>query len=341
MKLFLCLFLSILGSIHSGLFAATPFENKVYIANRDSKTISVYDSALEKVVNTLPLKKAPEKLGLTPNGKSLFVLNDYSVSIISTDPKAMKVLKTIDTFKNSRIGRPIAIAFSLDGSAAYILCNQNQDTKVELLLLNTSTNEITNSQTIFNFLGRKTTAIDFIVSKDGKIAYILYTIEKNSAIVAIELAKNKQRWIKSLNLSDPCSLVLTADGSKIYTSGKTSYYSGTLSTINTSDGTNKTIQNPHHLKSFAANLNQKIATIYANSASTISIIDTSSNQCNKTGIKGVFSAIALNKEGSKLYVANPKESKVFVYMIDFPYMELFSTFSVDENPVDIVVGPEM
>src|SRR5664279_4601844 len=62
---------------------ATPF---AYITNYDNNTVSVIDTATNKVTATVPVGIGPEGVAVTPDGKKVYVANNdsNSVSVIDT-----------------------------------------------------------------------------------------------------------------------------------------------------------------------------------------------------------------------------------------------------------------
>ena len=74
-----------------------------YVANEKSGTVSIIDTALDRVVGEMPAGKRPRGMALSPDGKRLYV-SDQSAN----------ALHVIDTGER-RIGRSIALGESPEG----------------------------------------------------------------------------------------------------------------------------------------------------------------------------------------------------------------------------------
>jgi YVTN family beta-propeller protein len=60
---------------------ATPF---AYVANHDSKNVSVIDTATNKVVATIPVGYFPDAIAVTPDGKRVYVATETDNADISS-----------------------------------------------------------------------------------------------------------------------------------------------------------------------------------------------------------------------------------------------------------------
>ena len=91
--------------------AITPDDEKVYVTNMASGTVSVINARQRKVIDTIRVGTEPFGCALTPDGKRLYVANQSSdtVSVISTT--ADSVIRTI---RNVGV-KPHGIAISADG----------------------------------------------------------------------------------------------------------------------------------------------------------------------------------------------------------------------------------
>ena len=76
--------------------AITPDDEKVYVTNMVSGTVSVLDAAEQRVIKTIWVGTEPFGCALTPDGKRLYVANSSSddVSVINT--RSDRVIKTIE-----------------------------------------------------------------------------------------------------------------------------------------------------------------------------------------------------------------------------------------------------
>ena len=92
---------------------AAPF---AYVANNGSKTVSVIDTATNKVVATVPVGSFPFGVAVTPDGTHVYVTNsDSTVSVIKTATNT--VVKTISVGSLSLTG---GVAVTPDGTKVYV-----------------------------------------------------------------------------------------------------------------------------------------------------------------------------------------------------------------------------
>jgi YVTN family beta-propeller protein len=91
---------------------AAPF---AYVANDVSGTVSVFDTATNTVVATLPVGSDPFAVGVTPDGKHAYVANfsDNTVSVIDT--VANTVVATVPVGSG-----PFGVAITPDGQHIYV-----------------------------------------------------------------------------------------------------------------------------------------------------------------------------------------------------------------------------
>jgi YVTN family beta-propeller protein len=92
---------------------AAPF---AYIANGNSNTVSVIDTATNKVVATVAVGSVPDGIAVTPDGKHVYVANASADTV-----------SVIDTATNTVVGLPIpvgtlpvGVAFTPNGIRAYV-----------------------------------------------------------------------------------------------------------------------------------------------------------------------------------------------------------------------------
>src|SRR5262249_22670948 len=76
--------------------SAAPF---AYVANHDSKNVSVIDTATNKVVATIPVGHFPNGIAVTPDGKRVYVTNDNEFV------SGVLIIAVIDTSINRVVAR--------------------------------------------------------------------------------------------------------------------------------------------------------------------------------------------------------------------------------------------
>ena len=90
--------------------AAAPF---AYVANSDSNTVSVIDTATNKVVATVGVGVNPSGVAVTPDGTHAYVANNGSNNVSVIDTASNTVVATVPV----GVG-PDGVAVTPDGKAA-------------------------------------------------------------------------------------------------------------------------------------------------------------------------------------------------------------------------------
>src|SRR5207342_161977 len=96
--------------------AITPDDEKAYVTNMASGTVSVISTFHKQVIDTIKVGTEPFGCALTPDGRTLYVANQSSdsVSVIST--RRNQVIHTINN-----VGvKPHGIAISADGTRVFV-----------------------------------------------------------------------------------------------------------------------------------------------------------------------------------------------------------------------------
>ena len=96
--------------------AITPDDERAYVTNMASGTVSVVSTFHRKVIDTIKVGSEPFGCALTPDGRRLYVANQSSdtVSVISTRSN-----EVIDTIRNVGV-KPHGIAISADGTRVFV-----------------------------------------------------------------------------------------------------------------------------------------------------------------------------------------------------------------------------
>lgn len=95
--------------------AITPDNNKVYVTNTVSGTVSVINAISQQVTATIGVGVEPRGCALTPSGKKLYVANSISGTVSVIDTNKEKVKKTIKNV--GPLLRGVAVTDSDDKSA--------------------------------------------------------------------------------------------------------------------------------------------------------------------------------------------------------------------------------
>jgi YVTN family beta-propeller protein len=122
-----------------GFVAIAPGGKFAYIANRGAGVVTVVDTAIDKVVATIPIPDGPPQyLAFAPDGTRLYV------SVFNDPDRSINRVAVLDTQSNTvvttiKVGtRPYALAVTPDGSQIYV---PNHDSGT-VSVIDTSTNSL-------------------------------------------------------------------------------------------------------------------------------------------------------------------------------------------------------
>ena len=104
-----------------GFVAIAPNGKFAYIANRAAGVVTVVDTAIDKVVATIPIPDGPPQyLAFAPDGSRLYV------SVFNDPDRSINRVAVLDTQTNTVLttipvgSRPFALAVKPDGSEIYV-----------------------------------------------------------------------------------------------------------------------------------------------------------------------------------------------------------------------------
>src|SRR3954453_10078246 len=103
-----------LRNIWALIFRRTRSSWWLYVANSGGASISLFDVNRQERVGTIPTGKAPVRLVVTPDGKTLLYAAQEGRSAGFIDLKTRKEIGTVPLS-----GRPVSMSLSLDGNLAY------------------------------------------------------------------------------------------------------------------------------------------------------------------------------------------------------------------------------
>ncbi len=119
--------------------AVSPSGHHAYVANRDTKLITVLDTAVNQVTATIPIPAGPPQfLAFAPDGHTLYVS-------IYNDERTINSIDVIDTTKNTVVAsipqraRPFLPAVTRDGKRLYV---PNHDI-ASVAVIDTGSNKVT------------------------------------------------------------------------------------------------------------------------------------------------------------------------------------------------------
>ncbi|MDT7579164.1 MAG: molecular chaperone DnaK, partial [Pseudonocardiales bacterium] len=156
-----------------GFVAIAPNGKFAYVANRAAGTLTVVDTAVDKVVATIPIPDGPPQyLAFAPDGTRLYV------SVFNDPDRSINRVAVLDTATNTvvttiRVGsRPYALAVKPDGSELYV---PNHDSGTVSVI-------DTRSNTLVTDIRVKPNPHWVEFSKDGSRAY---TVNHESNLVSV------------------------------------------------------------------------------------------------------------------------------------------------------------
>ncbi|WP_440945625.1 PKD domain-containing protein [Methanosarcina sp. T3] len=256
-----------------------------YITNEGSNSISVIDTATNKVTATIPVGANPVGVAINPNGTKVYVANDHSndVSVIDTATNAVTV--TVPAGRS-----PQGVAVSPDGKKVYVT-NLASNT---ISVIDTATNTVVSTVKT----GGSPTGV--VVSPDGKKIYVTNNGDKTVSIIDTAT----KAVISTVTVGKgPGEIAVTPDGAKVYVANSDG---GSISVIDTAtNSVTDTVKvegapfgiavTPDGTKVYVTN-NDKYF-------STVSVIDVSTNEVAATIPVGPNPAgAAVTPDGTKVYV---------------------------------------
>ena len=206
------------GTSPAGI-AVTPDANFAYVANRDSGTVSVFNT-LTNATATIPgVGSILQGVAIAPDGKTVYVAGGPAagtVSVINT------VVNTVGT--PIPVGsEPIGIAITPDGKFAYVANNGSNTISV----ISTATNSVVNTIDLALAVPGGQPS-DVAISPDGGFVYVT-SISTDSVLVIATASNTVVGTI--LTGSQPAGVSVTPNGADLFV---TNFLSNTVSEISTS-----------------------------------------------------------------------------------------------------------
>lgn len=183
--------------------AVSPGGAKVYVTNYNDNTLSVIDAVSNALITTIPVNGiGPAKLTVSPDGSLIYVVNQLSASISVFDG----INNTFVT--NLSVGVvPFAVAFTPDGTKAYITKDNPGMGPHSIAIVNTATNVVVNTISVSN------APSDICFSPDGGRFYT--SNEGGSTVSVFNTATGTLLTTIPVGAS-PWNMSMSADGSRLY-----------------------------------------------------------------------------------------------------------------------------
>ncbi|HII91403.1 MAG TPA: PKD domain-containing protein [Methanosarcina sp.] len=295
-----------------------------YVANGDDNTVSVIDTANNKVTATVPVGSDPSNVAITPDGKKVYVTNLDSDDVSVIDTATNKVIATVpvETW-------PCGIAGSPDGKKVYVANEGGFISGKSISVINTTTNTVIATMD----LGKR--PLPIVITPDGKELYVSY-IDSNTLDV-IDTATNKVTFTFG-GIGSFVNLAITPDGKKVYAVNSDSYSDvlvidtfakKEIARIPVGNSSGGISVNPAGTKVYVANRN----------SNDVSVIDVATNKVTATVPVVHPGHVEVNPAGTKVYVANVDSNTVSV--IDTSTNKVIDAFNVGSDPSGIAFSPAL
>jgi len=187
---------------HPQTLSVSPDGSRVFVTNLYDNTVSVIDAATNAVLSTIAVGTSPFGISVSPDGSRVYVANQGSNNVSVINTASNLVIATIPVSAT-----PMDIAVSPDGSRVYVTNNQSGTVSV----INTTSNIVISNIPVGSLPNGIT------VSPDGSLVYVANN--QSGTISVISAATNTV--VSSIPVSTPVGLSVSADGSRLYTTGTT------------------------------------------------------------------------------------------------------------------------
>ncbi len=284
------------------------------------------------IIDAIPVENNPNGLGLTPDGKYLYVANrgNNSISVVRISDNTVIV-------RTGVLDKPLDVAITPDGKYAYVV-HENGD----LATIRTSDNKVIDTVSVEESPGSlniaitpdgkylyltsarfgsvtvlqisdnrfidefssKGTPTGIAITPDGEYAYVS-NYDKNVAVIKI----SKNKVLQTLPVRAGGTIAITQDGRYAYVAGNDNIWM-----IRTSDNTiQKTISVPGHPFYITITPDGKYLYISSLGGEGVIVIKTSDDTIvDGLIIPGGAREIICAPDGKNIYVASPETDKVFV-----------------------------
>ncbi|MEU9288431.1 serine/threonine-protein kinase [Streptomyces sp. NPDC048275] len=279
--------------------AVLPDGRRAYVANFDSGSVSVIDTAANRTVGSpISVGKQPLGVAVSPDGRRAYVANSASDSV-----------SVIDTAANRTVGSPIPVGsgplgveVSPDGRRAYVT-NSGSDS---VSVIDTATNRTVGSPIS---VGKNPAGV--AVLPDGRRAYV--TNIGSDSVSVIDTATSRTVGSPISVGKKPDVVAVSPDGRRAYVANITS---DSVSVIDTA--TNRTVGSPIPIdkgpEGVAVSPDGRWVYVANNFSASVSVIDTAENRTVgrpiPVGKEPLW--VALSPDGRRAYVTNGASNSVSV-----------------------------
>ncbi|MFN2607087.1 MAG: beta-propeller fold lactonase family protein [Acidimicrobiales bacterium] len=293
---------------------------RAYVANANSNTVSVIDTATNTVVATVAVGSFPIAVAVNPAGTRAYVANANSndVSVIDTATNTVVAIVAVPA-------GAFAVAVNPAGTRAYVANGDSNNGIVSVI--DTATNTVV-----------ATVAVGLIpegvaVSPDGTRAYV--TNEFDSTVSVIDTATNTVVATVAVDGS-PIGVAVNPAGTRVYVGNQGSNDVSVIDTATNTvvatvfvDGAPAAVAvNPAGTRAYVANYD----------SNDVSVIDTATNTVVATVAVGAGpEGVAVTPDGTRAYVTNSGDNTVSV--INTATNTVVGTIVVGTFPFGVAMGP--
>ena len=284
-----------------GYMQVAPSGKFAYLANRQSGTVTVFDTTRNAVTGTVPVPEGdPQFVSFTPDGARAYVSvtnQDYSLNeVVVIDTRTAAIVARVPTGK-----RPFALDVSPDGKRVYV---PNHDSS-SISVIDTATNAVINTIPV----APNPHWVDF--SPDGTRLYAAN--HESNLLTTIDTATGAILGTTPVGKS-PHSIVRVPNKPLLLNAN---YDDNTLSATDTDTGrviaTIPTESHPQDITLSADHKHAYIATVDANAIQVLDVLTLQVTATVPTG-RGPTS-VAVGPEGRQAYVTNILDGTVTILNI--------------------------
>jgi len=318
--------ISIAFDSNSNALAITPDGSQVLVVNNDESSVSVIDTDVNTVVNTITVDSSPDAISITPDGTKAYVVSYSANTVDAIDIASQTVIAHIPVG-----GSPQGIAITPDGTQAYATGGGGTGT---VSVIDTATDTVSTTLSVGSFPGPVTT------TPDGKQAYVCNTSPDSNTVSVIDTASNVVTTTIPVG-AEPEGIAITPDGKQAYVINYEFDTGDSVSVINTSfNVVTATIPvgsnpiaiaiTPDGTQAYVVNFG------FNNPGYTVSVISTASNTVTSTIFVGnVPVSVTISPDGTQAYVPNSEDGTISV--IDTSTNTVTTTIVINGGIADLVL----
>jgi YVTN family beta-propeller protein len=292
--------------------AVSKTDNKAYVTNFESHTITAIDLATGKVSDTFPAGDHPEDIVLTPDNRFLYVTNKFKSQIKCIDLATTKIVATISVERD-----PTSLTMDPQGKFLYVLSRAGNT----LTAISIKDNQIFKTISV----GRENNIPSSLaLTPDGKTLYVANEID--STLLVLETDTLETKSIFSVDFH-PTTVSVSDDGQEVFVVCNQYELNGSSNTLYVIDRSEKT--KVADLKRSENRKGHSIKTLKLDNKKNIE----GHKLIQKIDIGEARGKILENSKTRTLYLLNKGDNAINV--IDLKLGKMTSTIPVGRAPTDL------